>query len=381
MAADPDVEAPVRAPLPEVGARLSRFDARGLPLVALTVLAALFTLRLAAGFVVPVVTAVLFAYALNPVVTWLERWRVPRALGAVLVLGVILAVIVAGLWSMRGQAQAIVDQAPIVARRVARVIDAYNNSRSELASVQQAMRSLQQAGEHATHTPGTPVPPVVVAEQAQPLRSLIMAGGTEALTFVGQTVMIIFLLFFLLSAGDKFKRKFVKIAGTTLSEKKVTVQMFDQIDRTVQRYLAMLVVTNILFGLACLVTFRLFGLANAGAWALAGGVLHLIPYFGPLVIAGLTGMAAFLQFSSVPIACAVAFACLVWAALIGMVLATWLTGRIARMNAVSVFLALLLFGFLWGVSGALLAAPLAVILKVACDHIEGLMPVAEFMGE
>jgi predicted PurR-regulated permease PerM len=69
------------------------------------------------------------------------------------------------------------------------------------------------------------------------------------------------------------------------------------------------------------------------------------------------------------------------ATLIGVMVTTWMTGRMAKMNAVAVFIVLLLFTWLWGAWGVLLAIPIAVIAKVVADHVEGLEVVAEFLGE
>jgi predicted PurR-regulated permease PerM len=193
--------------------------------------------------------------------------------------------------------------------------------------------------------------------------------------------MVVFLTFFLLLAGDKFKRKFVKVVGRTLSDKKLSVQMFDQINRNIQRYMLMLLLTNAALGLATWVTFRIIGLENAGTWALLAAVLHLIPYFGPLLIAIATSMAGLLQFGTLGMASLVGLASLGWAVLIGTVITTWMTGRLAKMNTVAVFVSLLLFSFIWGVWGALLAVPIAVIVKVVSDHVEGLEAFSEFLGD
>jgi predicted PurR-regulated permease PerM len=253
---------------------------------------------------------------------------------------------------------------------------------SSLGSVRRAAEAVQAVAEGADGAPAKPgTPQVVIAQPKLRVKDVVMAGGLEIMEVLGQAAMVIFLVFFLLIAGDKFKRKFVKVAGKTLSEKKITVQMFDEINRTVQRYLVMLLVTNSCLGLLTWVAFHFLGLENAGTWALLAAVLHLIPYFGPLLIAAATGIAAFTQFGTFGMALLVASVSLLIAAFIGTLLTTWMTGRLARMNTVAVFLSLLLFGTIWGVWGALLSVPIAVIIKVVSDHIEGLEAFSEFLGE
>jgi predicted PurR-regulated permease PerM len=77
---------------------------------------------------------------------------------------------------------------------------------------------------------------------------------------------------------------------------------------------------------------------------------------------------------------AVAGVSLVVAVAVGMVFTTWLQGRFARLNAAVLFIALLFFGWLWGVWGLVLGAPLVVITKVICDRVDSFKPAGELLG-
>jgi predicted PurR-regulated permease PerM len=110
-------------------------------------------------------------------------------------------------------------------------------------------------------------------------------------------------------------------------------------------------------------------------------LLHIVPYLGPAVTAVATGMAAFMQFDSFPMALLVAGASLAIAAVVGTFVTTWMTGRIASMNSAAVFISLLFWGWLWGISGMLLSVPLIVIIKMVSQHVEQLYPVAELLGD
>ena len=123
------------------------------------------------------------------------------------------------------------------------------------------------------------------------------------------------------------------------------------------------------------------GLENAGAWSVAAGFMHLIPYFGPVLTAGAVGMAAYMQFNSAWMVFLVSGAYLIIATIIGIFVTTWMTGRIAKMNPAAVFISLLFFAWLWGVWGMLLGIPIIVIMKVICEHIEQLQPVAEMLSD
>jgi predicted PurR-regulated permease PerM len=209
----------------------------------------------------------------------------------------------------------------------------------------------------------------------------VLAGSMSLAAFMSQATMVIFLVFFLLLAGDTFKRKLVKLTGPSLTRKKVTVHILDDINTSIQSYMFMLLVTNVLLALLMWGTLRAIGLENAGAWAAFAGVAHLMPYFGPLVITVATGMAAFLQFETVGMVTLVAGASLGIATLVGMVVATWMTGKIARMNPAAVFVSLLFWGWLWGVWGLLLGVPLVMVLKVVAERVEGMEVVSELLGE
>ena len=159
------------------------------------------------------------------------------------------------------------------------------------------------------------------------------------------------------------------------------MQILSDINHSIQRYMFMLLITNVLVALLSWIAFRWIGLDNAGAWAVAAGLLHIIPYLGPGLTATATGMVAFMQFGSFAPALLVSGASLLIALFVGAFVTTWMTGKIARMNSAAVFVSLLFWGWLWGVWGMLLSVPLIVIVKVVSEHVEQLQPVAELLGE
>jgi predicted PurR-regulated permease PerM len=173
----------------------------------------------------------------------------------------------------------------------------------------------------------------------------------------------------------------VRLAGSSLSRKKITVHILNDINRSIQKYLLMVLTTNLLVGLLTWIVFRWLGLENAGAWAAAAGLLHVVPYLGPTAIAVATAMAAYIQFNSLTMAALVAGASLAIAGVIGTLVATWMTGRIANMNSAAVFVSLMFWGWLWGVWGMLLSIPIIVIAKVVSQHVEQMHPLAELLGD
>jgi predicted PurR-regulated permease PerM len=198
---------------------------------------------------------------------------------------------------------------------------------------------------------------------------------------IGEIAMMLILVIFLLLSGDTFKRKFMRISGPSLSKRKITAAILDDIDRSIQNYMLTLLMANVLLGVLTWLAFRLIGLDNAGAWAVAAGVLHFIPYLGPALTAVATGMAGFMQFESLSMAMLVAASSLIIATLVGMVLVTWMCGKISNMNTTAVFVALLFWGWLWGIWGLLFAIPITGMVKVFAERVEDLRPVAELLSD
>lgn len=346
-------------------------------LVILATLGTVFMLHLARPVIVPIVLSVVIAYLLSPMVNLLQRQHVPRAVGATVVMLGGLALMLCAIYLLQGQVASIVDRLPEIASKLSRSVGALlSGDDSMLQKVRRAATILGGTGQAPVRGG-----PIVVERPADSLNTMLWAGSIGVFAMMAQAVVVLFLTWFLLLAGDIFKRKFIKMAGKTISQKKINVHMLEEINRSIQRYMLMLLITNSALAICTYVLLKFLSIDNAGAWALAAGALHLVPYFGAVLIAICLGVAAFMQFGTLAIAAAAAGGSLLVATLIGNGMTTWMTGRMARMNAVAVFVALLVFTWLWGVAGMLLAIPLAVIIKVVADHVEGLEVLAEFLGE
>ena len=277
-------------------------DARGLALGILATVAIVFALEQAKSVVISLLLGILFAYTLNPLVVWLERIKIPRVLGTSIVMMTVVCALVLGAFSLRGQMQAILEQLPEAATKLSAGIARINKGQfTSMQHVQAAASAVEKAASQAAGVapvPRQPATHVVIDQPAFKLGNYLWAGSIGVVGFIGQAIMVIFLVFFLLLGGDLFKRKLVRMTGPSLSKKKITVHILDDINASIQRYMFMLLTINVLVALLTWIAFRWIGLENAGAWAVAAGLLHVIPYFGPLLIAGATGMAAFMQFDA-----------------------------------------------------------------------------------
>jgi predicted PurR-regulated permease PerM len=352
----------------------------------LALLAVVAALYLARGFFVPLLIGILASYALHPLVDWLQACRVPRSVGAVLV----LATVVGSLsWigsSMSDDANALIEKLPEAARKLRRDLSiARLGAPTALQNMQEAAHELEgaaaDAGSNVAPGGGARSKPAA-ARASEPtwLRDYTLAQSALLATVAAQAPIVLLLTYFLLASGAHFRRKLVQLVGPSLSRKKDAVRILEEIDVQVQRYLLSTLVANALLAVGTWLAFLALGLDQAGVWGVAAGVFHFVPYLGPALIALGSGVAAFLQFGSLFYALAVAGVSLVVAGAIGFVFMTWLQSRLASVNAAVLFIGLLFFGWLWGVWGLLLGAPLVAIAKVVFDRVESLKPAGELLG-
>jgi predicted PurR-regulated permease PerM len=359
-------------------------NARSAALTVIALAAAMAVLFWAREVFIPILLSILISYVLEPVVLWLMRLRLSRVIAS----GLVMLMLTGGMgylaYSLSDDAAAIVAQAPAAATKMR---EALRRTRAvqpgAIAQVQKAAEELQKtANEAAGSTPAPPgVQKVQIEEPAINVREYLSWGSASLIAFAGQAILVLFFVFFLLASGDLFKRKFVKLAGPTLTEKKVTVQILNEIDAQIERFLFVRVVTSIVVGLATWIAFRWMGLEQAGVWGLAAGLFNSIPYFGPVIVAAGTFVVAFVQFGTLSMGLYVAAISLVITSLEGWLLTPWLTSRTARTNEVAVFTGLIFWSFVWGLWGTLLAVPMLVMVKAFCDRIEDLKPIGELLGE
>ena len=364
-------------------------DASPLPdsrvLLALGVLALLglvAALYLARGFFVPLLIGILASYTLHPLVDRMEAWRVPRSAGAALVLAIVVGSFSWIGYSMSDDAVELIEKLPEAARKLRRNLsDARTGAPNALQNVQDAAQELEKAAADAGTT-SKPAVRVIAVQASAPswLRDYTLSQTALLVAVAGQAPIVLLLTYFLLASGAHFRRKLVQMVGPSLTRKKEAVRILEEIDLQVQRYLLAMLASNTLLAIATWLAFHALGMDQAGVWGVAAGVFHFIPYLGPALIALGSGVAAFLQFESLLYALGVAGVSILVAGAVGFVFMTWLQSRFARINAAVLFIALLFFGWLWGVWGLLLGAPLVAVAKVVFDRVESLKPAGELLG-
>jgi predicted PurR-regulated permease PerM len=359
---------------PAAGGR-SALSTRIVPAVA--VVGALWAAQLV---LVPIVLSVLISYALEPLVARLVCRVVPRAVAVPALLLALLAAGGGGAYVLRGEAIAFINRLPVAAHTVAQAIrEGTGESRGTVSKVQAAARELESAASGATAKPAQDgVTPVRIEEPTFKWSDWLWQGSYGAIAFAAQMFAVLCLVYYLLAAGDMYKRKIVRIVPT-LSEKKITVEILAEIDRQIERFLLTRVVISVIVGVVIWIAFRLLGIEEAGVWGVLAVVLFAIPFVGPAVVVLAAALAAFVQFGSIGMAAAVGSLCFAIAAVEGNVLTPWLMSRVGEMNTVAVFVSLLFWGWIWGGWGLLLAVPMTAAAKAVCERVPDLSGFAELL--
>ena len=361
--------------------RTTRYLRMNVSLGILAVIALVAALYLARSFFVPLLIGILLSYTLSPVVEWLNKYQIPRALSAALMLVVLGSSLSWIALSLSDDAAMMIDKLPEAARKLRQDLrESRTSGPTALQNMQEAANELQAAAADVGAKPGARVVQVRPSEPTTWLRDYAFTQSALLLSIAAQTPIIFLISYFLLASGAHFRRKLVQFVGPSLSRQKDTVQILNEIDVQIQRYLLTMIVTNTLVGICTWLSFEALGVEQAGVWGVIAGVLHFIPYLGPAAVAIASGIAGFLQFGTLLQALVVAGVSLLVALAVGFAFMTWLQSRFARVNAAVLFIALLFFGWMWGVSGMLLGAPLVAIIKVICDRVESLKPIGELLG-
>ena len=348
------------------------------PVAIIAVVATIFLLNWGAPFFIPLFVALLIAYALSPVVALLERvvrYRVAAA--AIVVLG-IAAMIGVAAWAWSDDVATIWDKVPNAVRSISKSVkQVAQQPSSPMAEVKKAAQELEAIGDGG-RKPAAAAAPAPTA--SPPMWQLLWSSGKGVLVAAAQVTVVFFLVFFMLASGDLFRQKLVRIAGDKLSKQRFTLQVIDEIDQQIRRYLVVVLISNVLVGLGTWISFRLLGVEYAEIWGFIAALLHTAPYFGPALVAVASLVAAFVQFESWGRALLVSGATILVATVVGMVFATWLASRQTRMNTTASFVGLLFFSWIWGLWGVLLAIPMLAIVKAVCDRNEDWKGVGELLG-
>lgn len=337
-------------------------------LTGLFILAILFTLHVGRVIFVPMATALLLTVLLAPIIRRMKRIKIPEPAGAAVLLSMMLFVIVYGVSRLAEPALQWAARAP----------DAFSEAEYKLRVIKKPMQEVNKATELLTKATRLDEPKKVqqveVKEKAWPFKIFSITGE-----FLAGLATMLVLLFFLLSSGDLFLQKLMKVLHR-LQDKRRAVEIIREIEAQLATYLFTVTCINGGLGVLMGLAMWLLGMPNPILWGAMAALLTFIPYLGHMVGVTVVTLVAAMTFDSVGWMFAVGGTYLSLAIIEGSLAYPMITGQRLELNPVVVLVGLMVWGLIWGIPGAFLAVPLMVAFKILCEHIEVLKPVSDFMG-
>lgn len=340
------------------------------PSLALNVIAVLLVfcaLYFAASLLVPIASAVLLSMMLTPPVQFLERFHVPRPLASALVVLSVMALLAGGLFALAAPAKSWIEKAPQSLHQIQKKLQGFTKPFDDIKKATDQLQEQARTPENAG--------PQEVRVVRPALADIVLLGSPQV---IGAGLSVTILLFFLLASGDVFLRKLVTVIPT-FSDKKRAVDITRQIETDISFYLLSFTSVNVGLGLAMAIVTAVLGMPNPLLWGAVVATLNFVPYVGALTSMVILGMVGAQTFDSLTMALAAPAILLVLVALTAEVVMPMVLGRGLLLNPVAIFIAIMLWGWLWGIVGVLLAVPLLASFKIICERVEPLHGVAEFL--
>ena len=339
--------------------------------IAILILAVVAFGYAAHAVVLPVLLAWVISMTLQPLVRWLRAGHVPTPIGAALVVLAVLVVMAFGAMHLGKPAMDWLQSAP---ENVPRLRQKFQHIIRPAAQLHEAAAKVGSLDPVEGSSKKVPVQPVEVKDSHVPTTVYSWTGNL--LASIGETVALVFLL---LAAGDVFEQKLVRVMPT-LRDKKQALKLSQEIQLHISKYLFSVGLVNVTFGAVVGLVFHFLNMPNALMWGGVAAVINFIPYFGPVVGVLLVGIGGLFAFDSLGQALLPAGAYLVLHLVEANAVTPFVLGRRFMLNPVVIFVALIFCIWLWGVTGALLAMPLLVTLKVICERLPALATVSEFLS-
>ncbi|HJU05448.1 MAG TPA: AI-2E family transporter [Nitrospiraceae bacterium] len=344
-------------------------DIRSLALTGLFVMACFYTLYWGRGIFLPITLALLLSFLLAPLIRALRKLAMPEPVGAALVLLTLLAVVGYGAYRLSEPAAQWMAEAPRAFRQVEYKLRALKKPVEEVSRATEQLGKIANIGEPKK---------LREVELKRPSWSEALVGVTGE--FIGGLAATVILLYFFLASGDLFLQKLVKVLPR-LEDKKRAVEIVREIERHTSTYLLTVSAINACVGVVIGLAMFLLGMPNPVLWGVMAAFLTFIPYLGPLVGVGVITVVAALTFDELGWILLVGGTYWGIAALEGTFISPMVVGHRLTLNPVVLLFGLFLWGWIWGIGGALLAVPLMATFKIFCDHIEPLAPIGEFLGQ
>ena len=354
-------------------------------LISLAVLCA--ALYRGQAVLVPLVWAALLTILLSPLVTRLDRLRVPRIVGVLLVMTLAGAAIGGVGYVVAGQLRTFAAELPMHQQNIRtkiRQVIAFTRG-GALEHVQDTIEDIGNVVEESTDPPPSArerrrddEPLRVTVEEspalmgnAQWLGPLFGAVGTVGLTLL--------LAIFMLVKREDLRDRLVSLSGGPSLV--VATKAFADAGARISRYLVMQFVVNGSMGVAVGVGLYFIGVPYAALWGLAAGVLRYIPYVGPWIAALLPIIVSLVTTPGWQQVAMVVSLFVVLELLSNNIMEPLLYGHSVGLSELSVIVAAIFWTWLWGPVGLVIATPITACLVVLSTHVPALGSIGRLLGD
>ncbi len=364
-----DAVSPLPAPTPPADRPPRPRPRASSAIMVLATLAVAYTLWAAQGLLLPVLLAVFFALIGNPAIRMLQRLWVPRFLAAVLVLFVGLACTVQLGRMVYEPASEWIRQVPAQMHQLA------PKMRDLVKPMQEANKAAENIARAAGGDAAARPEKVIKTEVNDPYKAL-----TATPVMIASVLAVVLLTFFFMVYGQSLQRHALALLPSR-QQKKLTVSILQSIEREMSRYVLTISAINFLLGLAFAGALFWLGvpLDEALLWGTMAAVLNFAPYVGPLIGMLIMLLMGFVAFDETWRALLPAGIYLGLHTLEGQLITPIVLGARMRLSPLVLILALMVFGWLWGIVGLLLAVPLLVCVKIVLSNLEGMEGWAKLM--
>jgi len=336
-------------------------------IAAAIVIAALYY---ASSILITLICSVFIAFVLEPPVRLMERLRIPRWVGSLLVVVLTLAVMYVLVYLAYDHVVDFLNTIPRVVATVQRMV----------ARLEVWARSLGPgASTLLPSAPDTSVPTVRLQQEESPWTQFLLRGIGSVYAFTVTVAFIPFLVFFMLASKNHIWAATLNLFPT--DRRQQTEDVIAGITAMVRQFVLGNIMVALISAAMILPVFIAVGLPYPLLMALFAAFLSVIPYIG--VALGMLPplLMAVAHDDSVGHLVAIALVVFVVHFVAVNVLTPKLVGRRVKLNALSVTLSMMFWGWLWGGLGLVLAVPITAGLKAICDNIQSLKPFGAWMGE
>jgi predicted PurR-regulated permease PerM len=342
-------------------------SARTLAMLGLFLIAVGCVLYLARVVFIPLTFALMLSFLLSPAVTWLQHRRLPRAVGAALVVGLLLG---AGSFAgveLANPAADWIARSPGVLQTLERKVRPWRRPVKSVSELAQRVERMAQMEERTAPQEVTLEKPGILSTALDTVWA-VAAGG----------LVTLFALYFSLLTGDVLLARVIAWVPD-LSQRR-TAEVIISIQQGMSRYLRTVFAINFAVGCAVAVGMYALGMPNPFLWGALALIVNFVPYVGPFVGILTVAAVALASFNDTTAALLPPLFYLGLASIEGNVITPLILGRTCELDPLVIFVWLLFWGWLWGIAGAIVAVPLLMLIKLMCERSRVLQPVAALIS-